>query len=101
MDIFKKLENVNPNWHSLSIISLLVLGILMLFFKELPDLIRERMIPALIIYILGTGLIGYFQGACNRSKFYEKGKEPLWIYFVLHFVWFVMFVGYLIMWSIF
>lgn len=94
-------NKLNPNWYSLSILSLLVLGILMLFFKELPDIIKERMIPALVIYTIGTGLIGYFQGAYFRAKSNKSSfKEPFWIYFILNVIWFGMFIIYLIMRSI-
>jgi hypothetical protein len=87
---------INQNWYSITIISILVLGVLMLFYKDLSVNIKETLIPALVIYIIGTGLIGYFQGAYYRAKgMKNRFEEPLWIYYILHSIWFISLIIYL------
>lgn len=90
------IEKINPNWYSISLISTLILGILMLFFKELPDNWKDNFIPAFVIYVLGTCIIGYIQGSLFRAKGMNNNfKEPLWLYYFLYGIWFILLVGYL------
>ena len=42
---------------SITVVSALVLGILMLFFKDLTLFMRETLVPSLAIYSIGTGVI--------------------------------------------
>jgi len=89
-------DKLNPNWYSIAIVNLLVLGLLMLFFKELPDTIKSYLIPALVVYVLGNGIIGYIQGSYFRANGMKNDfKEPLKIYYFLYAVWFVLFIVYL------
>ena len=89
-------EKVNPNWYSITIISTVILGVLMLFYKDLSSNIKDDLIPALVVYILGTSIIGYYQGAYFRAKGMKSGfNEPLWIYYTLHTIWFLLFIFYL------
>jgi hypothetical protein len=89
-------DKINPNWYSITIISTVILGILMLFYKELSSNIKDYLIPALVVYILGTSIIGYYQGAFFRANGMKEGfKEPLWLYYTLHSLWFLLLIMYL------
>ena len=95
------IDKINPNWYTITIISTLVLGILMLFYKELSYNLKEYLIPALVVYILGTSIIGYFQGAYFRSKYNSQDfKEPLWIYYILHAIWFFLLILYITLYRV-
>ena len=92
----KELVNkINQNWFSVTIISILVFGILMLFFKELSNSFRDYLIPSFIIYILGTAIIGQIQGSNFRNNFGKQDNEPVYIYTILHIIWFIAFIVYL------
>jgi len=89
-------DKINPNWYSASIINLLVLGLLMLFFKELPEKTKSFLIPAIVVYTFGNGIIGYIQGSYFRAKgMKENFKEPLILYYCFYVVWFALFIGYI------
>lgn len=89
-------DKINPNWYSISLISTLIFGILMLFHDELSSKIKDDFIPVLVVYILGTSLIGFIQGSYYRARFMNTGfKEPLWLYYTLHTIWFFFLISYL------
>ncbi|MCF7809328.1 MAG: hypothetical protein K9N22_09610 [Candidatus Marinimicrobia bacterium] len=90
-------KDINPNWYSITIINLLVLGILMLFMKELPASWKSYLLPALMIHTLGTGLIGYCQGAMFRSKgMKDDYKDPVPIFIIAYAVWFILLIAYFV-----
>lgn len=89
-------EKLNPNWYSVAIINILVLGILMLFYKELTPISKQYLIPSLVIYTIGNALIGHIQGSYFRNSVSKKdSEEPLFLYYGLYAVWFFMLIGYL------
>ena len=91
------IEKLNPNWDSVVIVNLTVLGVFMLFFKDLTPPMKTYLIPSMAILTMGNGLIGYFQGALFRANFNKEGfKEPLWAYNTLYIIWFSLFIGYLV-----
>ncbi|HBA65895.1 MAG TPA: hypothetical protein DCZ48_06915 [Methylococcaceae bacterium] len=88
-------EKINPNWHSVFIANILVLGLLLLFYDKLPPSVGSNLIQALVIYTLGNSLIGNIQGIIFRAKGMKNGfNEPLWIYISLYAIWFVAFLWY-------
>lgn len=89
-------DKLNPNWYSVAIINLLVLGLVMLFYKELTENIKSFLVPSLLVYTIGNALIGHIQGSFFRAKFMEEGfVEPLWFYYLLYIIWFILLLAYL------
>ncbi|ARP40025.1 hypothetical protein K08M4_33480 [Vibrio syngnathi] len=90
-------DKLNPNWYSVAIINLLVLGLIMLFYKELADNTKSYLVPALLVYTIGNALIGHIQGSYFRANGMKKGfSEPLWFYYFLYCIWFALFLAYLL-----
>ncbi len=90
-------EKVNPNWYSITIIGILIIGILMLFYKDLTSSFKETILPGIVIYTMGTAIIGYIQGSNFRANFISDNyKERLWTYYVSHLIWFLLLIIYLI-----
>lgn len=84
-------------WYHIFLASMLLLGLLMLFFKELPPQLQNYLIPALTVYSLGTSIIGYVQGVQFRKNFLTKDWfEPTFIYAFAHFFWFLLLIIYLL-----
>jgi len=85
--------------------SVLVLGLLLLFYRDLDAPIRNALVPAWAIYTIGTLLIGYIYhdlDARNCVKAKAEGRRPLPQprgVFVLvtcgHAVWFGLLIMYL------
>ena len=93
-------EKINPNWHSVFIANILVLGLLLLFYEKLPVQIAQNLIQGVVIYTLGNALIGNLQGIIYRSKGMSNNfKEPLWIYMSLYVVWFIAFLWYILVYA--
>jgi len=90
-------KSINPNWYSVTLIELLVFGTVMLFFKELPDVWKSYLVPGLMIHAIGTGLIGYFQGALFRAKGMKDGyQDPVIRFGVAYVFWFLALIAYFI-----
>ncbi|MFC1613139.1 hypothetical protein ACFL23_02290 [Patescibacteria group bacterium] len=90
-------KSVNPNWFSITIINLLILGILLLFIKELPENLKSFLIPSLVVYTIGTAIIGNIQGSNFRANFMKDNfREPLHWYWISQIILFLMFLAYLI-----
>ena len=91
-------DKLNSNWHSVFVANALVLGLLLLFYEKFPEPIKTGLIPPLVIYTLGSIIIGNIQGVVFRANFDNKNfKEPIWIYSVLYVAWFVSFAAYVIL----
>lgn len=89
-------DKLNPNWYSVSIINLLILGLIMLFYKELSEPVKTYLVPALVVFSLGNGLIGYCQGAYFRARgMKDSFREPIWFYCLAYVIWFALFLTYL------
>jgi hypothetical protein len=92
--------------YHLTVLSGFVLGFLLLFIKELPTYVRDFILPALVVYTIGTALIGYIQillTASANTKAQADDQKPrgikeshlkavIWT----QVVWFLVFVGFLI-----
>ena len=86
----------------ITLASSLVLGILMLFYRDGTYYMKEVLIPSLAIYALGTGLIGGLQiiitvfqntKAEAKEKGSSKGISLFWLIVIitLHELWFIGF----------
>jgi len=84
-----------------------VLGMLLLFFRDLDTALRLRLVPAVVVYVLGVSLLAFFywdldaRNCVTSAKKGEKmpGPQPLWIFglfIAAHMVWFLLFVIYLL-----
>lgn len=83
-------------WHHHFLKAALLTAIVLLFIKDLPSRISDYLIPSLIIYSIGTGIIGDAQGVQFRRNFGpSKWKEPKFIFTAIHLAWFAAFVFYL------
>jgi hypothetical protein len=99
---------------TITVAAALVLGLLLLFFKEATPFIRDRLVPSLAVYTLGTGVIAGVQtlvATWRDSRFYlefdaagkdlckttaRPGLPPtgLALIVALHAIWFILFCVY-------
>jgi NADH:ubiquinone oxidoreductase subunit 6 (subunit J) len=94
--------------YHLTVLSGLVVGFLLLFVNDLPPYLREVVLPALVVYTIGTALIGYIQvllTASANTKAQAEGNKPrgikerhLCIVIFSHLLWFITFLSFLV-WS--
>jgi hypothetical protein len=83
-------------WHHIFLGAILLTSIVLLFAKDLPASISRYLIPSLIIYAVGTGIIGHAQGVQFRRNFGPgKWQEPKFLFTVIHLLWLAGFVWYL------
>jgi hypothetical protein len=83
-------------WHHVFLGAILLSSIVLLFAKDLPVSIAKYLIPSLIIYAIGTGIIGHAQGVQFRRNFGpDKWQEPRLLFTIVHLLWFAAFVWYL------
>lgn len=104
-EMFKEMmDQLTDFRYGLTVISSLVLGLLLLFFNDLPENIQHYLIPSLAIFTVGTGLIAKIQlllTASENTKRWADNKKPrgikeghlCWI-IVSYIVWFVGLVVY-------
>lgn len=89
------IQLINPNWYSVAVIELIIFGTLMLFIKELPFAWKEYLVPGLMVHVIGTGLIGYFQGALFRAKgMKNEYKDPVFVFGGIYVLWFIALIFY-------
>ncbi len=92
--------------YGITIVSTFLLGLALLFFKDFPDYYRSSLIPGLIVYTIGTGLLAHIQvviTASTNTKAKADGgavrginEASLRNINICHVVWFVAFIGYLV-----
>jgi len=85
--------------------SALVLGLVLLFFRDIDPSMRIILVPALVVYIIGTSVIGYLYTEldiinCVRARNNNEpaGPQPwyiCWIFRIAYAVWFAFLVLYL------
>ena len=77
-------------------------GLLLLFVKELDQVVRSFLLPSLLIYAQGAALLGtlhrllgihYFDGSTQNNE-QPIPKKWKWTLLLLHVIWFVAFIGY-------
>ena len=85
-----------------TVVALFVLALLLLFFPSLSEHLRDSLVPALVVYAIGSSLIAYIQAMLN-FRFQLKAKShaveftgmPIPVFstvVLLHIVWFSIFV---------
>ena len=95
--------------YGITIISAFVLGLILLFLKELKEFcpfVPECIVPALIVYTIGTAIIGHIQiliTVSTNTKAQAAGKRQrgiherhLCIVLCAHGIWFGLFLAFII-----
>lgn len=92
-------------WYGLTIAGAVLVGLLLLFLPELPSFLRRALLPALVIYTMGTALLAHIQVAVTASrntKRAARGETPegiksshLTAILVVQVLWFLAFAGIL------
>jgi len=83
-----------------TLVSVLMFGILALFFKDLSEYLKNYFLPAGLIYTLGTSLIAWVQTMLFIRSGTQLSKKAFgWIIFS-HIFWFVLFIAY-VMWRLY
>ena len=97
-----------------TLVGAFVLALLLLFYKDLDPALRNPFVPALVVYVLGSGLIGFWHYVCavrdalkleaKQKRAPQEGKEPpsreagpLWRFvtaMVLHGLWLAAFAAF-------
>jgi len=106
ISLFKKIVKSFPYAFNITVISMVVFVLLLSFYKGLPAFVGEIIIPALAIYIIGTGFISGLRiefTVYDNTKEKTKTGEPKGItrsHFTIvifaHTIWFLLFAGYII-----
>ena len=87
--------------NGITVITAFVLGLLLLFFNDLTLFCRQTIVPALVIYTIGTALLGHIQilVTCStnaKARADENAPRGInenhlrWI-IALHVLWFLAF----------
>jgi len=89
----------------ISLLSVFILGLLLLFYRDLDDWMRHFFVPAFTIYIIGTALIAQIQNMlgnrvklrckANNNKFVGIEQWKFSIIITAHIGWFFLFLWYL------
>lgn len=90
--------------YGITLVSAFILGLLLLFFKELTNFFQDILIPSLVVYTIGSGLIACIQillTVSANTKAMAKKETPsgikegnLTIIIITHIVWFALFILY-------
>ncbi len=76
------------------IIGLLILGLLLLFSRDLPEGVQEIFIPSLAVYVIGLSLIAWIQTRLNIWIKKEFSLREFLSTGVLHILWLGFFIWY-------
>jgi hypothetical protein len=106
----KPIENVAKDARYFpTLVGMFVLGLLLLFLKDLNDPIKQYLVPSLVIYVLGTSFLGYWQSmlAWREELKHEGAKEgtlegpfigtrpkTFTAIKILHVLWLLMLIAY-------
>lgn len=76
-ELSKYIENVAKDARYFpTLVGVFVLGLLLLFFKDLGDPIKQYLVPSLVIYVLGASFLGYWQSMLAwREELKHKGEK--------------------------
>lgn len=85
-----------------ALIAALILGLFLLFFRELPYLIQHFLLPSLAVYALGAALLGMFHRLiaityANPNERWNEHTIHIVIRIVLygiHILWFAALIWY-------
>ena len=84
-------------WHHLFLGAVFLTSIFLLLLRDVSSEVIERFVPALVVYTLGTGVIGHAQGVEYRRNFGPSHyKEPRWAFTAVHALWVLALIGYLL-----
>jgi len=82
-----------------------LLGLMLLFYRELDCTIRTVLVPAIAVYMIGTSIIGYIYFEldvrnCVKAVAEKRDPlpQPLWItiiFWLAHIIWFLFLARYL------
>ena len=87
------------------LVGVVVLGVTLLVYSDLSEPLKHRFVPSLMVYVLGLGVIAYFERMADWYRMTQKpptkpetqrGAHP-WYFLVAvicHFAWFVAFIVY-------
>ncbi|MCC5849026.1 MAG: hypothetical protein JJU29_13145 [Verrucomicrobia bacterium] len=88
-----------------SVLGFFAVLILLLFVDKIPDNLSQWLLPALIVYSIGAGILSFIQAMLGvRSRDEEKIQKRLpdwipepafWILIVAHILWFFVFICYI------
>lgn len=95
MDDIPKLLPLD-NRHFPAYIALVVLGMLLLVFRDLSDEIRHYVTPSLLVYFLGSSLISHLHVTLGNRKGVGVKISSLayTVIMSLHIIWLGLFIGY-------
>jgi hypothetical protein len=103
-DLYEELKKNDR--YFLAILAAFVLGLLLVFYKDLQPWLQRDFVPALVVYLLGAALIAQVQnmaGIRERRRCEAEGKpfrgSPVVVYrsvIVAHVVWFGCWVLFLL-----
>jgi hypothetical protein len=90
-----------------SLVGTVVLGLLLLFFRDFDGPLRQYLVPSLVVYVLGAGLISFIhtmlwlrtvgrarQEAKPNAETVPLNRLPFWLMIAFQIVWFFFFIGY-------
>ena len=85
-----------------ALIAVLILGLFLLFFRELPYLVQNFLLPSLAVYALGAALLGMFHRLiaityANPSEHWNEHTIPIIMRVILygiHISWFAALIRY-------
>jgi len=81
-----------------------ILGLLLLFYREFESgsTLRNFLVPAITVYAIGTLLLGYLYFELdvinvvrNKEAAGPQTTYIIWIFRILHIIWFLLLIIYL------
>ncbi len=71
-----------------TLVGAFVTGLVLLFYSNLTVLIQNRVVPAMVIYVLGTALIAWFQTMLGIRRKDILSSPQFMVICILHLFWF-------------
>jgi hypothetical protein len=78
--------------------------VLLLFVDKIPEALAQWLLPSLIVYSIGAGILSFIQAMLGvRNRVNERAEVGLpdripapafWILMVAHIIWFFLFIYY-------
>ena len=79
-----------------------IFGLLLLFYRDLDSTLRITFVPAITVYMIGTLLTGYLYFELdvincvrNKERAMPQPTYIIWIFRILHGIWFLLLIIYL------
>jgi hypothetical protein len=100
-DLSEQLKNNDR--YFISIFAVLILSLLLLFFKDLTPFMKEKFVPSFVVYLVGTVLLAQIQNMVGNRAILKQGTSFkgthqvfFWGIVLLHVIWFSLFIWYLL-----